>query len=89
MTFQDFLAASPGDERLAMTNWLRYVFWDRVLSPHPPKNNELPTVRFEDQADAVLAELARQREADRARIEKLTIENQLLELQVTELIWQS
>ena len=61
MTLSDFLAASQGDERLAMTNWLRYVFWDRVLSPHPPKNNELPTVRFEDQADAVLAELARQR----------------------------
>lgn len=105
MTLSDFIAASQGDERLATARWLcalhalarielrqvihgnstENVIWD-IQHGREDRHDVLP---FFAQADAVLAELARQREADKAQIEQLTIENQRLELQVTELIWQS
>ena len=99
MTLQDFLAASPGDERLAWARWLCFhgsaIDEKDALKIHPADlvQSEFETDLYEPDwfkfADAVLAELARQREVDKARIEQLTIENQRLELQVIELIWQS
>ncbi len=93
MTYQDFLAASQGDERLAMARWLAHKInktqTAEMWSIVPPDILEGMSPDVFSLADAVLAELTRQREADKARIEQLTIENQRLELQVTELIWQS
>ena len=106
MTLSDFLAASPGDERLPWARWLCYLHMEgqdeserlfrteygrsiqcnNLLEGYSDATDVPP---FLPMADAVLTELARQREADKAEIEQLTIENQRLELQVTELIWQS
>lgn len=81
MTLQDFLAASQGDERLA---WARFILY---LENRPHLAEEQTTVQWwieltEDFitrllpnqlyiADAVLAELARQREASEKEIERL------------------
>ena len=75
MTFQDFLAASQGDERLAMARWLAHKInktqTAEMWSIVPPDILEGMSPDVFSLADAVLAELTRQREADKARIEVL------------------
>lgn len=79
MTFQDFLAASQGDERLA---WARFLYWHgcRTNPKYPYRQSDAWAAVFAKKeaetlcnhksetgvdhlsiADAVLAELARQR----------------------------
>lgn len=86
MTLQDFKAAAQGDERLAMARWLYWcstkkiqaanfpITWDSIClqrQPHQLQGGRETPIDWFDCADAVLAELARQREADKAQIEVL------------------
>lgn len=86
MTLDDFKAASQGDERMA---WARWLYYQPIKAAGPEaltQFNENDCENWFDCADAVLAELESVREADKAKIEQLILENQRLELQVLELI---
>lgn len=66
MTFQDFLAASQGDERLAMARWLAHKInktqTAEMWSIVPPDILEGMSPDVFSLADAVLVELARVRQ---------------------------